>query len=415
MMAPRREGSPVRAASKGAVLTTRGWSLGIGSVAAAGAGRLFGIAELLVLAVAALALVIGAAAWTRTRRVRLRLHRSVQPVRVHAGGHARVELELSNLGGPTPVLALTDPVTGTLGAQMRVGPLLAAERVRTSYLLPTEHRGRLEIGPADVSVEDPLGLSRVHIGTGVPITAVVYPATQPLAPPRLVRGPEPRGLVADAHTLERIGEDFYALRDYTAGDDLRRIHWPSTARLGRPMVREDEVPRRSRVTVVLDTRSTAFDSEQFEVAVSAAASVVLACAARHDPLRLLTASGADTGFVGAGEGAARLFDYLAEVSVSAAGSLRSALGAATAAAAGAVVVVLGGTALDAERDGEAIAAASARSGSISVIRVRRPGDALPAGGAGWVDISAAAELGPAWAAAQAHERRGAVRSAATLA
>lgn len=392
------------------MLTRRGLSVAMGSVVAAGAGRLFGMGELLVLAVAGLALACSAAVWTRTRRIRLRIQRSVQPVRVHAGGQARVQLALTNLGGPSPVLHVTDPVSGTLGARLRVGPLLAAERLNTSYLLPTQRRGRLEIGPAVVDVVDPLGLSRTPIGSGPRTMLVVYPATQTLVPPRLARGPEPLGLAADAHTLQRIGEDFYALRDYTAGDDVRRIHWPSTARLGRPMVREDEVPRRSRVTVVLDTRRTAFDEAHFELAVSAAASVVLASAARHDPLRLLTVAGADTGFVTSGEGLAQLFDHLAEVSASASGSLRSALAAAAATAVGAVVVVLGGTALDAARDAEAIAAASTRGSSMTVIRICRSGDLLPSAGPRFLDITSAAELGPKWAAAQASEQTTAVRS-----
>ena len=392
------------------MLTRRGWFVGLGSVAAAGAGRLFGMGELLVLAVAGIALVVGSVAWTRTRRIRLRIQRSVQPARVHAGGKARVQLVLTNLGGHAPVLFLTDPVTGTLGARLRVGPLLAAERLATSYLLPTQRRGRLEIGPAEADVVDPLGLARTPIGTGPQTMLVVYPATQTLVPPRLARGPEPLGLAADVHTLQQIGEDFYALRDYTAGDDVRRIHWPSTARLGRPMVREDEVPRRSRVTVVLDTRSTAFDTERFELAVSAAASVVLASAARRDPLRLLTVAGADTGFVTSGERLAQLFDHLAEVSTSAGGSLRSALAAATAAAVGAVVVVLGGTAFDAARDAEALAAAGSRTSSMTVVRVCRPGEMLPAAGPGVVDIATLAELGPKWAAAQASSPASAVRT-----
>ncbi len=395
------------------MLTRRGWSVGIGSVAAAGAGRFFGMGELLVLACAGIALISGAVAWTRTRRVRLRIQRSVQPARVHAGGKARVQLALTNLGGHAPVLQLTDPVTRTLGARLQVGPLLAAERLNASYQLPTQRRGRLEIGPAEVDVVDPLGLSRTSIGTGPRTTLVVYPATQTLVPPRLARGPEPLGLAADVHTLQRIGEDFYALRDYTAGDDVRRIHWPSTARLGRPMVREDEVPRRSRVTVVLDTRSTAFDADprrdgRFELAVSVAASVVLASAARHDPLRLLTVAGADTGFVTSGEGLAQLFDHLADVSTSAEGSLRHTLAAATATAVGAVVVVLGGTRFDAARDADAIVAARTRTSSMTVVRVCRSGDALPAIGPEVVDIGSPAELGPKWAAAQASSATGAV-------
>ena len=392
------------------MLTRRGWAVGIGSFVAGGAGRLFGIGELFVLAVAGIALVSGATIWTRTRRIRLRIQRSVQPVRVHAGGQARVELAVTNLGGPAPLLQVTDPVTGTLGARLGVGPLIGAERVNAAYLLPTERRGRLTIGPADVAVVDPLGLSRTHIGSGPLTTLVVYPATQTLVPPRLARGPEPLGIAADVHTLQRIGEDFYALRDYTAGDDVRRIHWPSTARLGRPMVREDEVPRRSRVTVVLDTRSTAFDTERFELAVSAAASVVLASASRHDPLRLLTVAGADTGFVTSGEGLAQLFDHLAEVSTSGTGSVRAVLAAATASVVGAVVVVLGGTAFDAPRDIETITAAGSRSSSLTVIRVCGTGDALPWAGSRCVDITTAAELAPKWAAAQTAQESGVVRA-----
>ena len=383
------------------MLTRRGWIAGIGSVIGAGAGRFFGIGEFIVLAVAGLALVGTAVVWTRTRRVRLRIQRSTQPVRVHAGGTARVELTLTNLGGPAPVLQLSDPVTGTLGARLRVGPLLGAERVQAAYLLPTERRGRLEIGPADIAVSDPLGLARTSIGDGPRTSLVVYPATQTLVPPRLARGPEPLGVAAEVHTLQRIGEDFYALRDYTAGDDVRRIHWPSTARLGRPMVREDEVPRRSRVTVVLDTRCATLDPERFELAVSAAASVVLACASRRDPLRLLTVAGADTGFVTSGEGLARIFDHLAEISVSGAGTLRGTLAAAASAPAGALVVVLGGAALEATRDAQSIAAAESRSSALTVIRVRAPDAKLPEGGQRWIDITRSADLASRWSAAQA--------------
>lgn len=382
------------------MLTRRGWIAGSGSVVAAGAGRFFGIIEFIVLAVAGLALVGTAVVWTRTRRVRMRIQRSTQPARVHAGGTARVELAITNLGGPAPVLQLNDPVTGTLGARLCVGPLLPAERVQAAYLLPTARRGRLEIGPVDIAVADPLGLARMSIGSGPRTTLVVYPATQTLVPPRLARGPEPLGVAADVHTLQRIGEDFYALRDYTAGDDVRRIHWPSTARLGRPMVREDEVPRRSRVTVVLDTRSSTLDEERFELAVSAAASVVLACASRHDPLRLLTVAGADTGFVTSGEGLAQVFDHLAEISTSGAGTLRGTLAAAASASPGAVVVVLGGASLEAARDAESISATASRSSALSVIRVRAPGTRLPAGGKRWVDITRFADLAPQWAAAQ---------------
>ncbi len=360
------------------MLTRRGWALGIGALFAAGAGRLFGTGEFMVMAVAGLALIVGSVAWTRTRRLRLRIQRSVQPTRVHAGGSAQVHLSLANLGGHVPMLRLTDPVAGTPGARLLIGPLLPVERVSASYLLSTQRRGHLEIGPTEVEIVDPLGLARARVGTGPSTTLVVYPATKPLTPLRLTRGPEPLGASADLHTLQRIGEDFYALRDYTAGDDVRRVHWPSTARLGRPMVREDEVPRRSRVTIVLDTRSTAFDDEAFELAVSSVASIALASATRHDPLRLVTVEGADSGIVSSAEGLAQLFDRLANVSLTKRGSLRSALATAAATSAGPVVLVLGGTASTEStrssetgqtRDAEALQAVRSYASSMIVLRI----------------------------------------------
>ncbi|WP_419841500.1 DUF58 domain-containing protein [Candidatus Poriferisodalis sp.] len=394
------------------MLTRRGWTVGVGAVAAAGAGRLFGTEEFWVLAAAGLLLICGSVAWTRTRRVRLRLQRSVQPARVHAGEQARVRLDLTNLGGHVPELQLTDPVQGTLGARLLLGPLLPAERLHTSYLAPTQRRGRFEIGPSEVDVVDPLGLARARVGAGPRTTVVVYPAIQALVPPRLARGTQALGHATDHHTLQRIGEDFYALRDYSAGDDVRRIHWPSTARRGRPMVREDEAPRRRRVTIVLDTRSAAYDEERFELAVSAAASIALAGAARRDPLRLLTTSGADTGIVTSRHGLSQLFERLADIRRSSEQSLSSALATAAATAAGAVVVVLGALAPDAARDAQALAAAWSRAPAMTVVRICTPGHAPPPIGLRTVDISSPAELRDTWAAAQTSPPSSVIQSSA---
>jgi len=47
----------------------------------------------------------------------------------------------------------------------------------------------------------------------------------------------------------RVGDDFYALRPYVVGDDMRKVHWPSTARRDELMVRQDELPWQGRVTI----------------------------------------------------------------------------------------------------------------------------------------------------------------------
>jgi len=71
------------------------------------------------------------------------------------------------------------------------------------------------------------------------------------------------------------GEDFYTLREYQMGDDLRRVHWPYSAKTEKLMIRQMETPWRSRALVVLDIRPSAYESsEAFEKAVSGAASVI---------------------------------------------------------------------------------------------------------------------------------------------
>lgn len=74
---------------------------------------------------------------------------------------------------------------------------------------------------------------------------------------------------------QRGGEDFYTLREYQRGDDLRRVHWPSSARRDELMIRQLETPWQSRALVMLDVRPQVYESDEaFETAVSGAASVV---------------------------------------------------------------------------------------------------------------------------------------------
>ncbi len=91
-------------------------------------------------------------------------------------------------------------------------------------------------------------------------------------------------------------------RTYRRGDDLRRVHWRSTARYGELMVRREEQPQRSRATVLLDTREAAFEGvgpdSAFEWAVSGAASTLVHLLEQGFSVRLLT----DTGSSVPGEG-----------------------------------------------------------------------------------------------------------------
>jgi uncharacterized protein (DUF58 family) len=120
------------------------------------------------------------------------------------------------------------------------------------------------------------------------------------------------------------GEDDAATREYRRGDDLRRVHWRSTARTGELMVRREEQPWESRATVVLDDRASAHRGEgptaSFEWAVSATASIAMHLRHAGYKLRLVTGSGIDIDTSElTGEGV--ILDTLADVKTASAGDI----------------------------------------------------------------------------------------------
>ncbi len=110
------------------------------------------------------------------------------------------------------------------------------------------------------------------------------------------------------------GDDDAATREYRHGDDLRRVHWRSTARTGELMVRREEQPWESRATIVLDTRAAAHHGEgptaSFEWAVSTVASIAEHLRHAGYKVRLVTDTGTDLDTNGADTS---LLDHLAEV------------------------------------------------------------------------------------------------------
>jgi len=351
------------------MLTRHAWTLSLGGTALAVAGRMFGVYELFILGTAAVGLVVIAAIWAGLARLKVSVTRSVQPVRVHAGTAARVDLRISNLGRRTPVLRVRDPVAGTRGADISVGPLLRDEQVRASYAVPTERRGAVAIGPMRIDITDPFGLASVRIDATGPTTLTVYPRVDVIAPLPFSSGHDPHGGAHDAQSLGRIGEEFYALRDYTVGDDLRRVHWPSTARRGQLMVRQDELPWQGRVTVLLDTRATAHDDDSFEGAVSVAASVIAASAKRRDMVRLVTTHGGDSGFATGQHHVDSMFEHLATVEMSNRGTFQASLSQLQASGDGGAVVAVLGRPHDA--DVERVGHLTGRAGALAVVRFGR--------------------------------------------
>lgn len=275
-------------------LTTRGRSFLAAGGAAALCALVLNQRDLLRVAMLLAALPLACAITLARSRYRLSLTRTVSPVRVTAGSTSRVRLELANLTrlSTRPLLA-EDRVPYALGAPPRfvLDRLPGGRTAAVTYSLRSEVRGRYAIGPLRLRLADPFGLCELTRSFTATDSLVVVPRVWPLGPV------DAGGMWAGTgESLTRnaaaSGEDDIATREYREGDDLRRVHWRSTARRGELMVRREEQPRQMRASVLLDARPSAHRGEgpasSFEWAVSAAASAAAHLAESGYAVRILT-------------------------------------------------------------------------------------------------------------------------------
>jgi uncharacterized protein (DUF58 family) len=291
------------------------------------AGRLLGITELFALAAGAVALVLGALVYVHVTKVTLDAQRELHPPRVHAGSPSRVELTVHNQGSRrTPVLGVRDPFDGgRRWARFLLSPLAAGEQARAAYRLPTERRGVYDLGPLEVHLTDPFGVAawKAHAAPATQLT--VFPRVDVIEPLPQTLGHDPHAATDHPTAIGRGGEDFYGLRPYEQGDDLRRVHWPTTAKTGELMIRQDEMPWQGRATVVLDVRRQLHTPASLEDAVSAAASIVSAAWRQRSLIRLVATDGVDSGFGAGPAHTEAILEHLATVGANRVGGLDTTL------------------------------------------------------------------------------------------
>ncbi|WP_121252556.1 DUF58 domain-containing protein [Nocardioides ferulae] len=280
-------------------LTIRGRSFVAAGVTAVVCAVLLGQPALTRVGVLVLALPLITAVVIGRSRYRLALVRTVTPQLVAAGQPARVSLTLTNEGRtPSGVLLLEDQVPYVLGTRPRfvLEGIGHGWRRHVTYQVRSDVRGRFEIGPMSVRVSDPFGL--VELGrafqTMVPLT--VTPRTVALSAIPLGGGWTGSGDNRPRAFAVGSAEDV-TVREYRQGDDLRRVHWRSSARVGELMVRREEQPWQSRATLFIDNRSRAHRGQglasSLEAAVAAAASIAVHLSQRGFAVRLVTAAGED--------------------------------------------------------------------------------------------------------------------------
>ncbi|MDP1819301.1 MAG: DUF58 domain-containing protein [Acidimicrobiales bacterium] len=352
------------------MLTRQGWLVGAGACILLVGGRVLGLLELFALGLVAGALLIGSTVLVHAARLELEVGRVLHPSRVHVGTPSRVELAVRNLRkSTTPVLRLVDPVSGTRGADLLLAPLGKAQRTVAAYRLPTDRRGIVQVGPLEIVVGDPFGLATVATVAAPRVQLTVLPHVDDIAPLPYTTGQDPQAGVRQLNSLGRTGEEFYALRPYAVGDDLRRIHWPTSARQDELLVRQNELPWQGRTTVLLDVRTAAHDGESLELAVSAAASIVTATARRQDLVRLITTAGSDSDFAPGTDHVQAIMEHLAVVDTSGDANLRRTLEQLNRrSTGGALIVVVADVPAE---DVRAVSALRTRYGSVTVVQIER--------------------------------------------
>ncbi len=278
------------------MLTRAGLATLVVSIAILAGGRLFGLPELFVLGAGGLIVLAVAVLFVAIRRLQVEVSRQLSPPRVHAGNPCRVDLVLRNRSRlRSPVLRLRDDVSGTQGVELLVAPMRHGSGTQAVYRLPTDRRGLVEVGPLRLTVTDPFGLARLTTTGDREVSLIVYPRVDEVAPVRRSSGSDLERQTVQQQQVAPSGDDFYALREYVVGDDLRRVHWPSSARHDELMVRQDEIPWHGRLTVMLDCRRLAMPGT-FEAMVSATASIAMASSRRGDQIRVMTTDGEDSGY-----------------------------------------------------------------------------------------------------------------------
>ncbi|MGF2949120.1 DUF58 domain-containing protein [Microbacterium alcoholitolerans] len=194
--------------------------------------------------------------------------------RVVVGERAIGALTLANRSSRAILPSRVVLPVGSGRGDFSVQRLAAGEEAEELFAIPTQRRGVVKVGPVSIVRGDPLGVFERAHRRDDPVDLYVHPKT-------VLFGGQSLGFLRDleglpAADLSRDDVSFHALLEYQPGDDLRHVHWRSTARTGTMMVRQFEETRRSHFVIGLSrSRGDYRTDDELELAVSVAGSIGL--------------------------------------------------------------------------------------------------------------------------------------------
>lgn len=372
-------------------MTRLGWGTVCAGVALVAGGVVARWGPLVVIGTALVALVVTTSAYV-LRSPRLALERAIEPPRVEKGQPAIAVIRATNLSWRTLTAVTIEQRLGGMLFRAELPRLRRGEAGLRTYRLPTSRRGTYSVGPVEIPRADPFGLCRRVRALGQPQVISVHPRGLALKP--LPSG-KSRNLEGPSSDMSPQGTvTFHRLREYVIGDDLRTVHWPSTARLGKLVVRHYVDTAQPFTVVLVDLRPEVYSPETFEEAMDVTASVATSMSTGKAPVQIRTTAGERVGGAGHRDPAG-LVDYLTDLAPSSLGSLSAQLVPLRRDRGGSALVVVTG-ALELESL-PAIAALTRRFDHVIVASlVPRPAPAPVYPGVSILVATSADDLAQAW-------------------
>ncbi|MGC4788193.1 DUF58 domain-containing protein [Micromonospora sp. DT178] len=286
--------------------TARCVGLLVAAVVLLGVGFRFAYPELTLLGAAA-GIAVGYAVLSAAWRPRLEVTRSADPDRVARGEPATMTLTVRNAGRLRAASLVAEDRCGDRAVPVPLLRLRPGRDTTVRYEVPTARRGVVPVGPLRLTRRDPLGLVSLARPYGGTVPVWVHPRVHPLNAVPTGAG---RSLDGRVDKVPHGSITFDSLREYVVGDELRRVHWRTSARVGELMVRENVDTSLPRIVLLLDNRTAAHPqrldgvAESFESACEAAASVLVAAYREGLPVVLLLVAPEPAGLAAAGGDAA---------------------------------------------------------------------------------------------------------------
>jgi uncharacterized protein (DUF58 family) len=205
------------------------------------------------------------------------------PARVVRGDEASITVGVTVPSGSTTWVSAVDH-----DGRHR-GWLPDGERVADlSWPIDTSRRGVFPGGPSRLEAQDPFGIRRRTLAIRQPMPVLVVPRIHPVSTISVTQSGE-----GDESADQAGSDQFHSLREYVVGDPMKMVHWRSSARVGKLMVRRMVDTTVPWLLVVLDVNARAydvagalfadFDAAAFEDTVDTTALDWLAVIAATDP------------------------------------------------------------------------------------------------------------------------------------